>query len=40
VQSISVERSEAPGTSLGEIAGSAVAEGALSLLVDALLDLF
>jgi hypothetical protein len=40
VQSISVERSEASETSLGEIAGNAVAEGALSLLLDAIFGLF
>lgn len=40
MQGISVERSEAPGTSLGEIAGDVAAEGALSLLLEALLDLF
>ena len=40
VRNTSVERSEASGTSLGEIAGTAVAEGALSLLLDAILGLF
>lgn len=40
VQGTSVERPEAPGTSLGEITGSVASEGALSWLVDELLDLF
>lgn len=39
-QNISVERSDTPRTSLGELAGTAAAEGVLSWLVDALLDPF
>ncbi|HEX8703596.1 MAG TPA: zf-TFIIB domain-containing protein [Myxococcaceae bacterium] len=40
VQGISLERSAAPRTSLGEVAGNAATEGALSWLLHALLGLF